>query len=208
MCYACLLACVCNCMCECVLKKVSPSSQDFFCRFVLYQFSRTRIPSQTLTSSAEFSFRVRILLFWAKNVEFIDIGNIGFTRSVALSAGRIAACGFCILMAWRGHGGKKAAVKSQKGFAGLKSKLSSVLWCVFFGSCPVLKSCRNGSSGKSRRYHSIINLRRVQDTSEGTHFFPAFSSSFVKLRLTNTAEGGSRAQNLHICGINNREGNR
>lgn len=87
-------------MCVCVivsvyvcLKNVSPSSKGrIFALFFIN--SLAPIPSQTQTDFLALSFRVRNPTFWVKNVEFIDIGNIGF----------LAACGFCILMVLRERG--------------------------------------------------------------------------------------------------------
>lgn len=137
-------ACVCVIVCVNVLKKVSPSSpghsQDF-CLFVLYQFSleHASLLKHWLCDFLAFSFRVRMLLFLGeKRWIYWYIGNIGFTRPGSPPA----ACGFCILMVWRGHGGKKFGSIFVKDSSGLKSKLFSVPG--IFGSCPVLKSCRNG----------------------------------------------------------------
>lgn len=78
------------CMCVCVivsvyvcLKNVSPSSKGrIFALFFIN--SLAPIPSQTQTDFLALSFRVRIPTFWVKNVEFIDIGNIGFFGRVWL----------------------------------------------------------------------------------------------------------------------------
>lgn len=62
--------------------------------FLLCSLSILSHPSLLKLKLTALSFRVRIPTFWVKNVEFIDIGNIGF----------LAACGFCILMVLRERG--------------------------------------------------------------------------------------------------------
>lgn len=124
MVYVTLCMCVCNCMCA--WKKVSPSSKGrIFALFFINSLSHPSLLKLKLTSLL--SFRVRIPTFWVKNVEFIDIGNIGF----------LAACGFCILMVCargaRHTKGKSFAVVRGKGFHRLKVIFLSVsmeFWLV------------------------------------------------------------------------------
>lgn len=122
---------LCMCVCAIVsvyvcLKKSVPSSKGrIFALFFIN--SLAPIPSLTQTDFHALSFRVRNPTFWVKNVEFIDIGNIGF----------LAACGFCILMVCargaRHTKGKSFAVERGKGFHRLKVIFLSVsmeFWLV------------------------------------------------------------------------------
>lgn len=88
-----------------------------------------------------------------KNVEFIDIGNIGF----------LAACGFCILMVCargaRHTKGKSFAVKRGKGFHRLKVIFLSV--SMEFWLVPGFKILSKWQANHSALLFFIINLRRV-----------------------------------------------
>lgn len=182
--------CVCVFVCVCAVKKCPPHHRGHsFCRIFFPAFYSLSIHPFSNTDFALLSFRVRAWLrfcyFWVENVEFIDIGNIGFRR---------AACGFCfILMAWKGARKEKGSVDLLEGVLPIKTDIFHR--AGGFGSCPVLKSCRNGRQIVRifRRY--IINLRRVQDPRvRGLTFFPDFLH-LLRPRLTNT-EVRSRAQNL------------
>lgn len=130
---------VCNCMCVYVLKKCPPHRQDILCSLSILSLEHASLLKHywRCVTFLLLVIGLECCFFWVKNVEFIDILGI----LVLLDRGR---------RVWHLHfNGLEGCARREKVWdnfcKGLpRIEIETFLRARGFGSCPVLKSCRNG----------------------------------------------------------------